>query len=123
MKRVEVAVAMILGLASAAWAAAPATLTTLQAVHALSNAEASQRLPVAFEATVTYFRSYEKTLFVQDGEIPLFVLATTGLTLAPGDRVLIQGTTRGSFHPIVVSSSVTLLGHGSLPQPLPADFR
>jgi len=26
-----------------------------------------ERFPVAFEATVTYFRGFEKTLFAQDG--------------------------------------------------------
>ena len=31
--------------------------------------EASRRLPVAFEATVTYFRGYENLMFVQDGDV------------------------------------------------------
>ena len=45
---------MIVGWASVAWAAAPAPLTTLPAIHVLSNEQASHALPVAFEATVTY---------------------------------------------------------------------
>ena len=44
-------------------------LTSLRAIHALSNAQASHQLPVSFEATVTYYRGYERTLFVQDGDI------------------------------------------------------
>ena len=43
-------------------------LTSLRAIHALSNAQASHQLPVSFEATVTYYRDYERTLFVQDGD-------------------------------------------------------
>ena len=113
----------LLGLcASAAWAVPPAPLTALAAIHKLSNAEASHALPVAFEATVTYFRGNERTLFVQDGESAIFVLATTSLRLEPGDRLLIRGVTKESFRPIIVSSDLTLLHHGDPPRPVPADF-
>ncbi|MGP8175005.1 MAG: diguanylate cyclase domain-containing protein [Terracidiphilus sp.] len=122
MKRLIPAFAIILGFASAAWAAAPAPLTTLSAVHALSNEEASHALPVAFEATVTYFRSYEHLLFVQDGDLAVFVLATTDAKLVLGDRVLIKGTTRESFRPIVVSNDIAVLHHGALPKPIPVNF-
>src|SRR6202167_622018 len=94
MKRLIPAAAILLGWASFAQAAAPAALTTLRDLHALSSDQAKQALPVAFEATVTYFRGNEKTLYVQDGDAAIFVLATTGARLNPGDRVLIKGTTR-----------------------------
>jgi diguanylate cyclase (GGDEF)-like protein len=122
MKRLIPAVAIVLGWASATWAAPPAPLTTLRAVHALSNAEASQKLPVAFEATVTYYPGYEHILFVQDDDVPVFVLASNDAKLVPGDRVLIKGTTLDSFHPIVIPDSLTLLRHGDLPKPAPATF-
>jgi diguanylate cyclase (GGDEF)-like protein len=122
MKRLIPAVAIILGWASAAWAAAPGTLTTLRAVHALTNAEASRVLPVAFEATVVYSRGYENLLFVQDGDIAVFVRPPTAANLVPGDRVLVRGTTQGSFRPIVVADSVALLYHGAVPRPVPANF-
>jgi hypothetical protein len=48
----------ILICASALWAGAPAPLTTLRAIHALTKSEASQGIQVAFEATVTYYRGY-----------------------------------------------------------------
>jgi diguanylate cyclase (GGDEF)-like protein len=117
-----IALAIILGGASVAWAAEPGALTTLHAIHALTNAQANQALPVAFEATVTYFPGYEKLLFVQDGDVAVFVLATTDAKLVPGDRVLIKGTIQSSFRPIVVSNSVTLLRHGAVPEPVPATF-
>jgi len=97
-------------------------LTTLRAIHALTNDEASHQLPVAFEATVTYYRSYETNLFVQDGEFAIYVQAPADLHLAPGDRVLVQGKTQSSFNPIVIGERIDLLRHGALLAPQPATF-
>jgi hypothetical protein len=122
MKKLFSAVTILLGWASAAWAAPPVPLTTLQAVRALSNAEVSQGLPVAFEATVTYYRDYEHTLFVQDGDVAIYVWANTDAKLFPGDHVLVYGKTHADFHPDVISDGVTLLHHGATPKPVPASF-
>lgn len=103
-------------------ATTPAPLTTLESIRRLSNAEATEQRPVAFEATVTYFRGNEGTLFVQDGGVAIYVLATINNKLLPGDRVLVKGTTQPSFHPVVFSSDVAVLRHGALPTPPPADF-
>ena len=51
------------------------------------SAEASNAMPVAFQATVTYFRAYEHNLFVQDGDVGIYVHLTGMYTLVPGDRV------------------------------------
>ena len=56
VKRLIPLVVILLGLSSTAWAAEPAPLTTLRAIHAVTNAEASQAPSVAFEGTVTYLR-------------------------------------------------------------------
>jgi diguanylate cyclase (GGDEF)-like protein len=122
MKRSIAAVAIFLGWACAAWAVTPALLSTLRAVHALSNEEADAGLPVAFEATVTYFAKSSNVLFVQDDGLGIFVTPNTGETLVPGDRVLIEGKTRGSFHPIVTASRIALLRHGDPPKPVPATY-
>jgi diguanylate cyclase (GGDEF)-like protein len=122
MKRSIPVFAIALAWAAAVYAAAPGTLTTLRAIHSLSNAEADRKLPVAFEATVTYYRGYEYNLFVQDDEVGIYVAAPPDAKLAPGDRVLIKGTTKGSFHPIVNSTSITVLRHVELPKPLPVTF-
>jgi diguanylate cyclase (GGDEF)-like protein len=108
-------------------AAAPAALTSLSAIHDLSNARASQGLPVAFEATVTYFRGYDHLLFIQDGGVAIFVRPPPDDklipgSLVPGDRVLVRGTTQESFRPIVVGSSITRLYRGTLPGSVPASF-
>jgi diguanylate cyclase (GGDEF)-like protein len=118
--------AAAIGCASGALAAAPAPVTSLSDIHALSNAQASQDLPVAFEATVTYFRGYENLMFVQDGDIAIFVRPPADKliprNLVPGDRVLVRGTTQESFQPIVVGSSITRLYHGTLPGSVPVGF-
>jgi diguanylate cyclase (GGDEF)-like protein len=97
-------------------------LSTLRAIHILSNEEASRGLPVAFEATVTYFRGSERMLFVQDGDQAIYVFADTNAKLIPGDRVLVVGKTHADFGPDVMSERVTLLRHGDLPNPIPATF-
>ena len=97
-------------------------LTSLRAIHALTNAQASHQLPVSFEATVTYYRAYERTLFVQDGDQAIYVQPTAEAQLSAGDRVLIKGTTHESFRPLISATSITVLGHGSLPAAAPATF-
>jgi diguanylate cyclase (GGDEF)-like protein len=124
MKRFVTILVVVFGAVLVAWAESPATPTSLSLrdVHALTNDEASKGLPVAFEATVTYFPGYEHLLFVQDGDIANFVLASTTAKLVPGDRILVKGKTQESFHPIVVSSDITVLHHGALPKPIIANF-
>jgi len=122
MKRRITAIAIVFACASIAWADEPVPLTSLRAIHNLSNAEASHVLPVEFEATVTYFSSYGGNMFVQDGDVAIFVRNPKGASAIPGDRVLIKGTTQPSFRPIVNASSVRLVHPGPLPRPVPAAF-
>ena len=123
MKRLIPAIAIAFGgLFLAAWAATPAPLTTLRAIHALSNAEANRGLPVAFEATVTYYNKGASIFFVQDDATAIYVSPRTDVRLVPGDRVLIRGKTQGSFRPMVLPDSISLLRHGDLPKPVPATF-
>ena len=122
MKRLLPAIAIILGWATAALAGTPGPLTSLRAIHSLPDEEARKSLPVAFEATVTYFRGYSHFLTVQDGDIAIFVRANTNAKLVPGDRILVRGTTRAGFRPDVQSNDITLLHHGDLPKPVPATY-
>ena len=122
MKRLIPAFAIFLGWAVAATAASPATLTSLRAIHSLTNDEAGQALPVDFEATVTYFRGYSHFLTVQDGDTALFIRATTNAKLVPGDRIRVRGATKAGFRPDVVSSDITLLHHGDGPKAVPATY-
>lgn len=122
MKRSLAVIAIALGSVWNAWAAAPATLTNLQTIHALTNAEASRAIPVAFEGTVTYYCWYTRELFVQDGDAAIFIFLTKDMRLAPGDRILARGVTRPSFHPIIESGDVTVLRHDPLPTPRGASY-
>jgi len=114
--------AVLLATSAPAWSASSAPLTSLRAIQSLSNAQAGERLPVAFEATVTYYGGYEATLFVQDSGAAIYVMTTAYMTVVPGDRVLIKGATQPSFHPIVTSGDITVLRHGALPPSVPAAF-
>ena len=112
---------------AAAWisnadAATPEPLTTLHAIHSLTKEQAQRGLPVAFEATVTYYSPSDVDLFVQEGGEAIYVETKPNEVLAPGDRVIVIGITRASFTTDVLSESVKVLGHGTLPQPVPADF-
>ena len=84
------AVAIILSMATG-WSAPAGQLTTLRAIHAVSNEEAHLAAPVDFEATVSFSRGYENLLFVQDGGAAIFVRPPSGMQLTPGDRVEIRG--------------------------------
>jgi diguanylate cyclase (GGDEF)-like protein len=99
-----------------------AQLTSLHAITALTNAQAAKSLPVEFQATVTFVRSSDQALFVQDGDAAIYVYWAINNSLAPGDRVLVTGKTKSSFHPVVIAESVNLVAHGALPQPVPATF-
>ena len=127
MKNVLSAIAIAFGCISISWANAPASsplapLTSVRAIRSLTNAQAGRGLPVAFQATVTYCSEYRRNLFVQDGSAGLFVNDTFSARLVPGDRVLIKGTTASGYSPSVLSSDITVLGHGAAPKPVPATF-
>jgi diguanylate cyclase (GGDEF)-like protein len=122
MKKLIPAFAIILGWAMAGWAATPGTLASVRAIRALSKAEASQKLPVAFESTVTNFDRDLRNLYVQDGDEAIYVFAPKGVDVIPGDRILVRGTTQFVYNTMVDGDSVTLLRHGALPSPVRAGF-
>jgi diguanylate cyclase (GGDEF)-like protein len=122
MKALLLASATFMASVPVVWCAPPQPLTSLHAIHALTADEASHELPVAFEATVTYYRSFEPTLFVQDKGEALYVRSSKDLKLLPGDRVLITGSTYADFRPDVVSSKITVLRADSMPRPVATTF-
>jgi len=100
-----------------------APLTTLSAVHSLTNEQANRALPVSFEGVVTYYAHGNVDLFVQDRQTAIYVETTPDQAFAPGDRVLVNGTTRASFRPEVKADKIVLQGHGEPPTPVQAEFR
>jgi len=99
------------------------TLTSLSALHGLTNSEAAKSIPVAFQATVAYYAHGSMDLFVEDQGMAIYVEAPKNLTLVPGDRVFVRGKTRASFRPDILAENVTFLGHGKVPAPVPATYR
>ncbi len=97
--------------------APPAQPLGLHAAATLTNAQASQHPLAAFQATVTYYRSYDKDLFVQDGSDAIYVHPKISFNLVPGDRVLVRGTMHESFRPYVNDAEITVIGHVPLPKP------
>jgi len=122
MKTLFRILALSIASASLAGAAESPSLTTLQAVTALTNAQASRHRSVSFDATVTYYRAYEKNLFVQDGDSAIWVHPEIIRSLAIGDRIRIRGTLHESFRPYVDDAEIELLGHSQLPKPLRPTF-
>ena len=97
-----------------------APLTTLSAIHSLTNEQASHALPVSFAGVVTYYMRGNVDLFVQDGSNAIYVGTTPDQTLIPGDRVLVVGTTSASFRPEIKAREVILTGDGDPPAPVQA---
>ena len=125
IRAINARIAALVILLTCVWCAraeAPAPLKTLSAIHALTNEQARLALPVVFEATVTFFRASEGTLFVQDGNAAIYVSPPANAELVPGDRVRIEGITHADFSPTVAAQSITLLHHGAMPAPVPATF-
>jgi len=121
MNRLSAAL-LIIPLCATTTGAATAPLRALGAVHSLTNAEAKLALPVDFEATVTYYDNAGSDLFVQDGDLAVYVFAKPGVGLIPGDRVRVRGKTDSDFRPDIVADEVTLVGHGVPPKPATPTF-
>ena len=123
MRGLILAVAMAAPWTSVIWAGEPGIITSLRAIRSLSKAQAQSGLPVAFEATVTYYTGSGVDLFVQDDGQAIYVETKPYKDLVPGDRVLVRGTTRDSFTADILSDSITVLRHGTPPEPVAADFQ
>ena len=122
IRRFVLPAAVLLATVPAVLAATAVPPISLHAAATITNTEAAEHLPVAFEATVTYYRWYDKDLFVQDGNDAIYVRSDTKLKLVPGDRILVHGTTHESFRPYVQSRDISVVGHGPLPKPAEPTF-
>lgn len=113
---------VLLAFTAAACAAQAQVHTSLSEIHKLTNAQAAEHPRVLFQATVTYYRSYESTLFVQDGESGIYVFPPPNTKLTEGDRILVEGTMNASFRPTVLATKITLLDPIPEPRAVPANY-
>jgi PAS domain S-box-containing protein len=100
-------------------AAGAQELTTVADVRALTRTQAAQGRVVALQATVTYWDSAWKLLFVSDGTGGIFVKRLDNRPeLTAGDVVRLTGRTNsGDFAPMIVEPAIVLVHHGDLPAP------
>ena len=114
---------LALGLSGQTAPSAPtSSLTSLIAIHQFTNEQAATRIPVDFDATVTFYRGYESTLFVQDGDTAIYVQPSKQYNIHPGDRVRVRGVTLNSFRPFVSEASLTVLGNAPAVKPVTASY-
>src|SRR5262245_37011743 len=106
--------------ASGTPAAGAPLLTDTRAVRRLSAAEAAERRAVRLHAVVTYHHRFPgwNPLFVQDATGGIYVEVPSGLDLAAGDRVVVEGVSGpGMFAPLVLEPRIQVEGRAALPTP------
>jgi len=113
---------LLMALSMPAWAASSTALDSLSKIHEVTNELAADHPTVDFEATVSYYRGYEHTLFVQDGNFAVYVYSPREFNFEAGDRLHIRGSLAPSFHPIVSASDITLVRHAEPLDPIPATY-
>ncbi len=64
--------AIAIAVLGTAYSFGAAPLSSIAAIHQLTNDQATQRIPFHFQATVTFKRSYENTLFFHDGDSAIY---------------------------------------------------
>ena len=94
-------------------------LHTIHELKSLSVEAAAQNLAVDVRGTVTYFDLGSSLLFIQDATAGAYVDIHDGSPeLKAGDTVRVQGVSGpGDYAPIISHSTITPLGHGSVPKP------
>lgn len=107
-------------------AAAPSlpVLSSIEAIRALSPAEANRAYPVQLTAIVTALSPSRDSCYLQMTDVGLYVDATLQNIehLRPGQRVLVRGvSSAGGFAPVITHPRVEILGEGPLPPPAKID--
>lgn len=98
-------------------------VSSLGELRALSPEEAARKRLIALRATVSA-ANWNGAFFLQDETGGCFASVPREFRdIVPGDRVDILGTSApGKFVPGVSVSALRVLGHGRLPEPVPATF-
>ena len=99
-------------------------LTTAAAVRSLSVAEAGRHYPVKLHGVVTFYDETLYSRFVQDETAGIYLRELTNLPpLLPGQAVEVEGVTGpGEYAPVVVPTSVKVVGQGKMPADQPVSL-
>lgn len=100
----------------------PGALSTIQQIRQLTPAQADQARPVSVEGVVTYYKPAEHILFIQDETAAIFIRTRHIFPFIAGDRILAHGVTAPSYHNVIASEQMRVIGKAPLPRPVPADF-
>jgi PAS domain S-box-containing protein len=96
-------------------------LRTAEAVRRLTPQEAGQRIPVHLKGVVTFYDEALFSRFIQDDTAGIYLREMTNMpAMVPGQIVEVEGVTSpGEYAPVVVPSSVKVVGEGSVPAARP----
>jgi hypothetical protein len=96
-------------------------LRTVGEIRSLTPQQATNRLPVRVQATVTFWENNMYSRFVQDETAGIYVGERTNLpALTAGQTVEIEGfTDKGDFAPVIQATAVRVLGTAKLPAAKP----
>lgn len=99
-------------------------LRTAAAVRGLSVEQAQQGNPVRLRGVVTFFDETLYSRFIQDETAGIYLRESTNTPpLQPGQLVEVEGVTSpGEYAPIVVPTSVRVVGEAPLPAPKPVTY-
>lgn len=99
------------------------TLTQVEQIRRLSLSDAQEHYPVKFRGVVLDY-SILPTLFVSDGTNGIFVRIATNQVFSQGQLLDIDGVSDGGrFSPVIVPSSLRVVGEGELPPPRDVSFQ
>ncbi|HEX3627359.1 MAG TPA: sensor histidine kinase [Verrucomicrobiae bacterium] len=99
------------------------TLRQVEEIRRLSLSDAKKHYPVKLRGVVLDYSSLP-TLFVSDGTNGIFVRIATNQIFSQGEVLQIQGVSdAGRFSPVIVPSSLQIVGESELPAPREVSFQ
>ncbi|HEY1789363.1 MAG TPA: sensor histidine kinase [Verrucomicrobiae bacterium] len=99
------------------------TLTQVEQIRRLSLSDAQEHYPVKFRGVVLDYSTLP-TLFVSDGTNGIFIRIATNQFFSQGQLLDIDGVSdAGRFSPVIVPSSLRVVGESDLPPPRDVSFQ
>jgi len=96
-------------------------LTTVAEVRSLSAVEAEKHYPVKLRGVMTFYDDGLFSRFLQDATAGIYLQVTNTLAVQAGQLVEVDGVTGpGEFAPVVVPTSVKVIGEGKIPDAKPS---
>lgn len=99
-------------------------LSTAKAVRSLSAADAERHIPVKLHGVVTFYDETLFSRFLQDETAGIYFSVTTNMPpLVAGQEVELEGVSGpGEYAPVVLASSVKIIGAGKFPAARPVSL-